>query len=119
MISRKHIISIGIAATLLSGCAVSEGLSNAGFHARYPADEMRREHADMHREGEQRMQEHRQRMEHGQTLEQRMQRDHEQMGQRSRQFERNDRTEQRFDYQERTSRHGSYTRIRVPSPWRD
>lgn len=48
-----------------------------------------------------------------------MQRDREQMGQRSRQFERNDRTEQRFDYQERTSRHGSYTRIRVPSPWRD
>ena len=119
MISHKHIASLALATALLSGCLVADGAGNAGFHGHHPSGEMHREHFDMHRAGDNRMQEHHQRMEHGQTLEQRMQRDREQMGQRSRQFERNERREQRFGYEERTSERGSYTRIRVPSPWRD
>ena len=69
--------------------------------------------------GDNRMQEHRQRMEHGQAIERRMERNREQMGQRSRQFERNERREQRFGYEERTSERGGYSRISVPSPWRN
>ena len=48
-----------------------------------------------------------------------MERNREQMGQRTRQFERNERREQRFGYEERTSERGGYSRISVPSPWRD
>lgn len=119
MISHKHIASLALAAALLSGCVVADGVGSAGFYGHHPAGEMHREHFDMHRAGDNRMQEHRQRMEHGQALERRMERNREQMGQRSRQFERNERREQRFGYEERTSERGGYTRISVPSPWRD
>ena len=119
MISHKHIASLALAAALLSDCVVADGVGSAGFHGHHPAGEMYREHFDMHRAGENRMQEHRQRIEHGQALERRMERNREQMGQRTRQFERNERREQRFGYEESTSERGGYTRISVPSPWRD
>lgn len=105
MISRKHFISLALAATLLSGCVVADGVGSAGFHGHHPAGEMHREHFDMQRAGENRMQEHRQRMEHGQAIERRM--------------ERNEHREQRFSYEERTSERGGYSRISVPSPWQD
>ena len=63
MISRKHIASLALAATLLSGCVVADGVGSAGFHGHHPSGEMHREHFDMHRAGENRMQEHRQRIE--------------------------------------------------------
>ena len=119
MISHKHLISLALAAALLSGCVIADGAGNVGFHGHHPAGEMHREHFDMQRAGGNRMQEHHQRMEHGQAIERRMERNCEQMGQRSRQFERNERREQRFGYEERTSERGGYTRISVPSPWRD
>ena len=120
MISHKHLISLTLAATLLSGCVVADGVGSAGFHGHHPAGEMHREHFDMQRAGENRMQEHRQRMEDSQALERRIiERNREQMGQRTRQFERNERREQRFGYEEHTSERGGYSRISVPSPWRD
>ena len=116
MISHKHIISLALAA-LLSGCVVVDGVGSAGFHGHHPSGEMHREHFDMHRADDNRMQEHRQRMEHDQALERRMERNREQMGQRTRQFERNERRDQRFGYEERTSERGGYSRISMPSPW--